>query len=81
MIELLLLKSAPYILGVLAVVAAFFGIGSWGKSRGKQSARDEMARQNEKAMEDARHVGKKIDRMGDDDVRDAASKWVRGDKR
>lgn len=58
---------------IAGVVAAYF--------KGKSAAKNEQVKHDYNAVQKAKGFGGQVDKMGDDDVRNTANKWVRGKKR
>lgn len=70
------LKS--WALTAFAVLSVLVGAYLAGGRAARRSVEIDQARRETKSREVARNVDSKIDAMGNDDVRAAASKWVRG---
>lgn len=77
MIELLIAKLWPYLLGGVALIVGWFVARQQGKSAGKQEAKAAQAEATIKGMGDARDARDEIDSMDDAAVRDRARARMR----
>src|SRR5690606_17466000 len=81
MIELLIAKLWPYMLGVLALVVAYFGVKAKGVADQRMKQAAQINEQADKARKESRDVQNTVSKMGDDPISDKLkSDWLRSDK-
>lgn len=66
-----------YLIGLVALIAGF----ATAYFKGKSQAKNEQVKHDYNAVQKAKGFGGQVDKMGDDDVRNTANKWVRDKKR
>lgn len=78
MINALLAQFWPYIAGVIAVLAAYFGVRQSGKSAALAEQAAQLNKQADAARKEASNVQDTVAKMGDDAVSsELKSGWVR----
>lgn len=77
--SVLLAEFWPYIARGFAIVLAYFGLRTKGKSDGRQEVRDQINKQAVEAAKEARDVQAKVNRMEDGAAAAAElnRRWVR----
>lgn len=81
MLELLIAKLWPYLLGAVAIVVGWFMARQQGKTAARTEDAAKINKTQAKAGKEVRDVQNTVAKMGDDPVADKLkSDWVRGDK-
>lgn len=77
MIEVIIAKVWPYLLGLLALVAGWFTAKWAGRQEGRREAEQKQEKADMAAVEVSRDAAETIERLDDDAVRDRARKRMR----